>query len=172
MESPELDPEPILAALARHEVNFVLIGGLAAVAYGSPVLTRDIDVTPDRDPANLARLSAALRDLEARIRAEGVDEPLPFSHDAQSLADVGVWNLTTEHGDLDISFVPSGTQGYADLVRDARPTMFFGHSVQVASLSDIIRSKEAANRDKDHRVLPVLREILARRLHEEGPAER
>ncbi len=69
----------------------------------------------------------------------------------------------TQHGDLDISFVPNGTTGYADLVRDASDHDVFGVVVPVASLADIIRSKQAANRDKDQRVLPTLRRILAER---------
>jgi hypothetical protein len=161
---PDLDPGPILATLVRHEVHFVLIGGLAANSYGSPFPTYDVDIVPGGDHANLDRLSAALRELGARIRSEGVDGGVAFDHDATSLAAVGVWNLITPYGMLDISFVPSGTQGYVDLAQDAVPTSAFGVVVAIASLADIVRSKEAANRDRDHRVLPVLREILDARL--------
>ncbi len=160
---PESVPGPILAALERHGVSFVLIGGLAAVAHGSPVPTDDVDVTPANHRDNLTRLSAALTDLDARVRADGVDGGLPFAHDADSLAAVGVWNLVTRYGDLDISFVPSGTQGWDDLDRDAVTVSVYGVEVRLASLADIIRSKQAANRPKDQRVLPVLREILASR---------
>jgi hypothetical protein len=80
-----------------------------------------------------------------------------------------VWNLTTTHGDLDITFVPSGTGGYDDIVRDASETALFGLHVLVASLADVIRSKQAANRPKDQRVLPTLREILASRHQEQKP---
>lgn len=163
MELPELDAEAMISVLDRHHVRYVLIGGLAAVVHGSPFATEDMDVTPDRSRENLARLSDALRELGAQVRAAGVDEPLAFNHDADSLADVGGWNLVTRHGILDISFVPSGTDGYPDLVRDATQQMLLGVRVQVASLADIIRSKQAANRPKDQRVLPTLREILARR---------
>ena len=163
MVQPESVPGPILAALERREVSYVLIGGLAAVAHGSPIPTNDVDVTPETSHENLSRLSNALRDLDAKVRAEGVDGGLPFSHDADSLAAVGVWNLTTEFGDLDISFVPTGTRGYPDLVEDAKATHAYGVTVTIASLADVIRSKQAANRLKDQRVLPVLREILASR---------
>ena len=165
---PESVPGPILAALERHEVSFVLIGGLASVAHGSPIPTDDVDVTPEASRENLGRLSNALRELEAKVRAEGIDEGLPFSHDADSLAAVGVWNLTTPYGHLDISFVPTGTRGYPDLVEDAEPTQAYGVTVSIASLADIIRSKQAANRPKDQRVLPVLREILASRYQQRG----
>ena len=163
MASPDLDPAPILSALIEQGVDFVVIGGLAAVAHGSILPTYDVDITPERTPDNLARLSAALRLLGARIRTDAVEGGLPFDHDAESLAAAGVWNLTTEHGDLDISFVPNGTDGYPDLVRDAEREPLFGIIVPIASLADIIRSKQAANRPKDQRALPVLREILANR---------
>lgn len=151
----------ILDVLAQHEVAFVLIGGFAAVVHGSPMLTNDVDITPRTDHENLARLSRALTELDARVRAEG-EEPLPFSHDAESLAAGQVWNLTTRHGDLDIALTPSGTRGYDDLRRDAVEVEIHGTRVLLASLADIVRSKGAAGRDKDRRALPVLRELLAR----------
>ncbi len=159
----ELDVGGLLNVLDRHEVAYVMIGGLAAVIHGSPIPTQDLDITPASGTDNLARLSSALTDLGARIRADGVPDGLPFAHDAESLAAVQVWNLTTRFGDLDISFVPSGTAGFADLDRSAEPVEFAGVVVRVASLADVIRSKQAANRPKDQRVLPALREILARR---------
>lgn len=159
----DLDLGALLETLDRHGVAYVLIGGMAAVTHGSPFPTEDVDITPAPAPENLACLSAALGELDARIRTEGVVDGLPFSHDAASLAAAQTWNLTTEHGDLDISFLPAGTTGYDDLRRDAEPTTLLGVVVQVASLADVIRSKQAANRPKDQRVLPTLRELLARR---------
>lgn len=160
---PDLDAPALLEVLLEHHVTFVVIGGLAAAVHGSPFVTQDLDITPESSQDNLARLSGALRDLHARIRTDAVPEGLPFDHDAESLAAAGVWNLTTAHGDLDISFVPNGTTGYPDLAKDAVDVRAFGLVVPVASLADVIRSKQAANRPKDQRVLPVLREILASR---------
>ncbi|MCY7372525.1 MAG: hypothetical protein LH461_02315 [Spirochaetaceae bacterium] len=157
------EPREILAALAEQRVEFVLIGGLAATLHGSPHLTQDVDITPRREHDNLSRLSAALDGLGAKVRAAGVEGGLPLSHDADSLGDVGVWSLTTPFGDLDISFVPAGTTGFPDLTRDAVPITVEGVDVRVASLADIVRSKEAADRPKDHLTLRTLREILARR---------
>ena len=164
----EFAPSQILEVLARHQVAFVLIGGLAVQAHGAPFLTRDVDITPDRSAENLARLSAALHELGARIRADGIDGGPAFDHDAASLAAAGVWNLTTTHGDLNISMTPTGTEGYPDLVRAATDIEAFAVVVRVASLEDVIRSKQAANRPKDQRALPVLREILATRHQREG----
>jgi hypothetical protein len=159
----ELDLEQLLSVLHRHDVVYVLIGGLAAVYHGSPFPTEDADITPRADHANLDRLAAALRELHARVRTEADAGGLPFACNAESLAAVQTWNLVTDAGDLDLSFEPSGTKGYSDLQRDASSTDLYGVTVQVASLADVIRSKQAANRPKDQRVLPTLREILARR---------
>jgi hypothetical protein len=145
-------------------VEFVVIGGLAAAVQGSPFVTTDVDVTPRRAKKNLERLSAALKELQAKIRTEAVPGGLPFDHDANSLAGVGLLNLTTRFGALDISIEPLGTAGYEDLVRDAKPFELGGARVLVASLADVVRSKEAAGRNKDRLVLPTLRRLL-----EEGP---
>jgi hypothetical protein len=159
----ELDLARLLAVLQRHRVSYVLIGGLAAVYHGSPFPTEDADITPATGADNLARLSSALTELKARLRTEAAPKGLAFAHDASSLAAAATWNLTTAAGDLDISFTPSGTTGYKDLARDARAAKLFGSVVQVASLADVIRSKQAANRPKDQRVLPTLRRMLSER---------
>lgn len=160
MPEPELRPEQLLEVLTRHGVRYVLIGGFAAVIHGSPYVTIDLDVVPDPSPANLERLSAALRELHARVWTSSEPGGVPFAHDATSLASVGIWNLVTDHGRLDITFEPSGTAGYRDVARDAVHLVILGVEVDVASLADVIRSKEAADREKDRLVLPVLRRIL------------
>jgi hypothetical protein len=159
----ELDLPRLLEVLDLHGVSYVLIGGLAAVYHGSPFPTEDADITPQADRANLTRLAAALEELDARIRTDAEPGGLPFKCDATSLAAVNTLNLTTSAGDLDLTFEPAGTSGYDDLRRDASPAELYGVTVQIASLADVIRSKQAANRAKDQRVLPTLREILARR---------
>jgi len=164
---PEFDGPAIVEVLSRHGVNFVLIGGFAAGIQGSPLLTTDVDVVPATDRDNWTRPSAALTELDAKVRAVELDEPLPFSHDADSLAASTIWNLTTKYGDLDITQVPAGTEGYDDLKRDALEIELRGVRISIASLADIVRSKQAAGRDKDLLALPVLRELVAMQLREE-----
>jgi len=159
----ELDLPRILEILHRHKVAYVLIGGLAAVYHGSPFPTEDADITPELGRRNLDRLAAALRELNARIRTDSEPSGLPFASDGAALAAAETWNLATDAGDLDVSFTPSGTSGYRDLRRDAADVQLYGVTVRIASLRDVIRSKQAANRPKDQRTLPTLREILARR---------
>lgn len=121
-------------------MRFIVIGGFAALAHGSPFPTQDIDITPEADSDNWTCLSDALTELGARVRVEGIPEGLPFSHDAQSLSGVSVWYLVTEYGDLDISVRPTGTQGYGDLARDAVQVRFEDLTVHIASLADVVRS--------------------------------
>ena len=168
MAHDDFDLPSLLRALDHHGVTYVLIGGMAAVTHGSPFPTEDIDITPAATPDNLVRLSSALDALDARIRTEEIPEGLPFDHDAVSLAGSPTLNLTTRHGDLGLSFMPSGTGGYDDLRRDAADTPLYGVVVAVASLADVIRSKQAANRPKDQRVLPTLRDLLDRSHRDEG----
>ena len=99
----------------------------------------------------------ALRDLDARLRSPGEPGNVPFPIDAEMLAGADNWTLTTRSGNLDVMFSPSGTNGYDDLRRGARRERIAGVSVSVAALADVIRSKEAANREKDSMQLPILR---------------
>jgi hypothetical protein len=155
---PELNAAAIAAALNRHQVRYVVIGAFAAIAQQAPIpATRDIDLTPEASPENLARLSLALEELGARIRTEAVPDGLPFGHDAASLAAAEVWNLTCPDGEFDISFHPAGfAGGYAELAVNAHRLRVDEVEVVVADLADVIRSKESAGRPKDLRVLPLL----------------
>ena len=166
MASGDFDPERMLSVLAGEGVEFVLIGGMAAILHGDVGVTVDLDVVPDLKPANLERLARALRTLGARIRTEGEPAGLAFDCSAQffrSLSPDSIVNMTTEAGDLDVTFCPSGTQGFRDLRRDAvRIEAGERLHVLVASLADVIRSKEAAGREKDRLALPRLRRLLHR----------
>ena len=151
----------IPAALARRGVEFVAIGGWAVLAqeFNLGYLSKDVDFTPAPHPENQQRLSDALEDLGARIRAG--DESFPFSHDAESLARVSVLNLTCDHGNFDICREPAGIGGgYGELAKRAHIVMIQvdgeEYPVQCADLADLVRSKTAANRPKDQRVLGLL----------------
>jgi hypothetical protein len=159
------DAAAIVAAFNRHRVRYIVIGALAAIAQQAPIdPTRDIDFTPEMTQANLRRLSAALEELGARIRTPDVTDGLPFDHDGASLARATVWNLICALGEFDISFRPSGIEGgYAELFERAHLVEVEDVKVRIADLADVIRSKEAAGRPKDLRVLPALYRHLATR---------
>ena len=158
---PRFRPEELLRTLERFGVRYVVIGGVGATLHGSPLPTRDADICPSRDAGNLEHLAAALREMEARIRTQDAPEGLPFACDAAFLRQMELLNLTTRFGDLDLSFEPAGTGGYEELSpRSVRYDLGDGLVVPVASLEDIIRSKEAAGREKDRQALPTLRLLL------------
>ncbi|HEY0529311.1 MAG TPA: DUF6036 family nucleotidyltransferase [Gemmatimonadaceae bacterium] len=148
-EVAPLDPERLLETLSRQKVNFILIGALAARLHGFPRLTADADITPAHDRSNLGRLAAALGELEAKVYTESVPEGLPFDCSAATLSRARMWNLVTNAGRVDIAFEPAGVKGYDDLRKEAQRFEAFGVRFLVASLDDIIRSKEAAGRPKD-----------------------
>ncbi len=159
----EFDPVAILRCLNDHEVEFVVVGGVAARLRGAPLLTQDVDVTPSLSPGNLKRLAAALEELQARLRTPGDPDGVPFPFDPLLIESAKVWTLTTRSGDLDLVISPDGTDGYKDLIRSADRLVIAIDpevSVAVASLADVIRSKEAAGRDKDRAALPLLRRTL------------
>jgi hypothetical protein len=156
-EIAPFDPELLLKVLSRHRVNFVLIGALAARLHGFPRLTADADITPGKDKPNVERLAAALKELDAKIYTESIPEGLAFDRSAATLARAKMWNLVTSAGRLDIAFEPAGVEGYEDLKKEAERFEAFGVRFLVASLDDIIRSKEAAGRPKDLDDVAVLR---------------
>jgi hypothetical protein len=166
MASSDFDPERMLSALVDREVRFILFGGMAAVLHGDVGVTVDIDVVPERSEENLERLAEALRGLDARIRTEGEPESLSFDCSAEFFRNLpvdSIVNMTTEAGDLDVTFCPSGTSGFSDLRRDAVEIEAADRlHILVASLEDVIRSKEAASREKDRLALPRLRRLLDR----------
>ena len=163
-----LDPELLIRTLARHGVDYVLIGALGARMHGFPRVTADADITPARDPANLERLAAALRELEAKIYTEAVPEGLAFDCSPPMLARADTWNLVTRAGRLDLAFTPSGTRGYDDLASRATHFAVFDADLAVARLEDIMRSKAAADRPKDRQDVLIMREMLARGRRESG----
>jgi hypothetical protein len=160
---PRLQPRELLSCLVDNDVEFVLIGALGATLHGSPVRTNDADICPQQSTRNLRRLASALNELEARIYSPTDPEGVEFKCDEKVLEAADIWNLVTRFGRLDISFWPSGTRGYEDLAKSAVELGIGGGiTVRVASLLDIIRSKEAAGRPKDFEALPLLREMLDR----------
>ncbi len=155
-------PRHALRELQRHGVRFVLIGGMAGRALGSPTITDDLDVCYDRAPDNLERLAAALSELGARLR--GVDEEVPFILDAKTLERGENFTFVTSVGSLDVLGLPAGTRGFEELAANAvRLDLGEGLSVDVAHIDDLIRMKRAAGRPKDRIELEVLAAVREER---------
>ncbi|TME79227.1 MAG: nucleotidyltransferase [Chloroflexi bacterium] len=155
---PDFQPENVIRLLGRHEVRYVVIGGLAAVTHGAPLVTQDVDICYARDPDNLRRLGTAVREVHATLR--GVDADLPFTIDDKTLRAGDAFTLSTDIGWIDLLGTPSGTEGYEDLARTAEAFTLFGYRVLVASIEDLIRMKRAAGRPKDLLLVEELGALL------------
>jgi hypothetical protein len=159
-------PDIILNALVAHDVQFIVVGGLAAQAHGSPSLTSDLDICYARDGENLAHLAATLEELSAIRRLLPADTPRLPPLDARTLRAGGLFTLTTSAGDFDIIANPDPNFDYESLRSTAASTTVAGARVLVASLTDLIAMKRAAGRPKDRielEILGALREELDRR---------
>ena len=148
----------LLRVLLRHEVEFFVVGGVAAQLEGAPILTFDLDVLYDKAPENLGRLLAALRELKSRYRDPAGRHIEP---DLEKLATLRLHLLLTELGALDVLGTIGNGLIYRDLVGRTLAFELGESRVLVLELAAVIETKEHANRDKDRAVLPVLRQTLA-----------
>jgi hypothetical protein len=154
-DSPPFDPYAAIRVLRRHGVRFLVVGGMAAVVYGSPTVTGDLDICYARDQGNLQALAAALQELRARLR--GAEPGLPFLLDAETLKNGLNFTFITDAGDLDCLGTPAGTDGYQDLIQDATTLELEpGLEAEFCSLDALRRMKRAAGRRKDLIELEIL----------------
>jgi hypothetical protein len=142
-------PEFRLGALLRalDGVDYVVIGGIAAVAHGSPQVTQDLDIAYAGSGANLERLGKVLVGLGATLR--GVTDDVPFVPDTRTLQHTRMLTLDTREGRLDILAEPDGSGGYGRLRENAIIATVGGVEVRIAGLDDLIAMKKAAGRPKD-----------------------
>jgi hypothetical protein len=137
----------LLGRLTARGVDFVVIGGIAAILHGSAQATYDLDICYATDEGNLKTLGEALVDLGASLK--GVTDEVPCVPDAQTLRRVELLTMDTPAGELDVLARPAGSRGYETLRRNAERFDLGGFSVLVASIDDLIAMKLAAGRHKD-----------------------
>lgn len=141
-----LDAERILEALARHGVDFVLVGGMAAQVHGNTRMTNDVDMIPEPDPPNLARLAEALRELDAQVLNPGHED---LEIDAAMLPRATIWQFATPHGDIDVLHETPGAAPYDQLRKRALVVALDEVRIPVAGRDDLIRMKLARGRPID-----------------------
>jgi uncharacterized nucleotidyltransferase DUF6036 len=146
-----LDPARIFAALQRHGVEYLTIGGVAVNVHGHLRNTRDVDVLIEWTPENMARLAAALDQLDAKLF--GVDAELLDidPHNPDDLYNGGNFTLRTAAGGLDL-FDPAeipGGRPYEEMRPRAVEAEVQGVRVRAVGLDDLIRLKRESGRDRD-----------------------
>ena len=160
-QSGELDVDAILRALVASGVEFLVIGGLAVAVHGYPRATKDVDITPRPDTANLERLYGALAAIAARPLELGELRPteMPVEFGPGALALGGNWALKTEHGRVDVMQWLPGAAAYEELDANAVPIDVRGVGVvRFAGYEDVVAMKTAAGRRQDDEDLARLRE--------------
>jgi hypothetical protein len=168
MPSPDGPPHDLgrlIEVLDRHGVEYLIVGGVAAIGYGAERPTDDADCVVQRGRANLDWLAGALVELNARLRVGGMSDAearaLPVRIDRTILDAAGMSTWMTDAGPFDVLAGLEASDGrlvpYEELLERSTVLEGKGFEIRAAGLEDIIRAKERADRAKDRAALPELR---------------
>ena len=149
----------IITTLVRHEVEFIIVGGMAGVLQGAPLHTIDLDIVYARTEDNMGRLSAALQELAAVFRTD----PRRLAPKESHLRSDGHKLLETNQGALDVLDALDEGAGFDELLPDSQILEVSGVSVRVLTLQRLVTIKEGLTRPKDQAALLVLRATLEER---------
>jgi len=153
----------ILEGLIEAGVDFILVGGLAAVVQGAPVTTMDVDIVHNQSSENIAKLLSFLKSIDAFHRRPDDKVIEPKEGD---ISGMGHALFTTQLGPLDILAVIEEGRAYGDLLEHTVEIEFRNHTIRVLDLKMLIQLKRTSTDPKDRQRLPVLEETL-RQLEEE-----
>jgi hypothetical protein len=168
LERP-FDLSQLLQTLARHRVDYVVIGGVAVQVHGYPRTTMDLDLTPDPKPENLRRLAAALEELSSRpVDSELAQGEIPVTDPERLAVAPIVPPLLTRHGQVHILKEPKGARAFEQLRAAALVVEIDGIEVAIASLDDLIRMKRATGRPSDLDDIATLTEAERRQRTQAG----
>jgi hypothetical protein len=152
------DLNQLLKILLSHKLDFLIIGGFAAVVHGSSHVTKDLDITMLISQENIDKLRLALKDLEPRHRMNPSHKP-SFLEEPKTLSGLNNIYLETTAGILDIVSLDNSLGSFEDLKGRALTVSLFGYDCQILSLDDLISIKEKMKRPKDLIVLDELKAL-------------
>lgn len=148
----------LLKTLLENKLDFLIVGGFAAVVHGSSHVTKDLDVSMLMTPENINGLRRALKELEPRHRMNPSHKP-SFFDEPQNLSGINIIYLETKAGILDVVTLDKDLGSFEDLKSRALTVNLFGYDCFVLSLDDLIRVKEKMTRPKDRIVLEELKTL-------------
>ncbi len=154
----ETDFQKVFSLLTQAKVDFILIGGMAAIVHGSNRATYDIDVVYSRAPENLQRLADCLAPYQPYLR--GAPPGLPFKLDPPTLKAGLNFTLITTIGYLDLLGEAVGGGTYEKLIIQTAEIEIFGHKCRCVTLEKLIEIKRAAGRPKDFEAIAELEKLL------------
>ncbi len=161
-----VDLAQVIPPLVRANVDFILIGGMAAILHGSARVTFDVDVVYSRTHDNIERLSIALAPHRPYLR--NAPSGLPFAWDTKTIRDGLNFTLTTDLDDIDLRGDVAGGDTYNDLLSHSFEVKAFGVRFKCLNLPTLIRIKEAAGRPKDCEAIAELRVLLEETEHRQS----
>jgi hypothetical protein len=137
----------LLQRLDQYRVDFLLVGGFGAVAWGCSMVTRDVDVACRMEPDNLLKVFSAFESLHPVHRM--TPQRLPFTRAQAEKGDLKNLYLSTDLGQLGCLGEIKGVGKYADCVANSETIDVGGLGVRVLTLDALIRAKRAAGRPRD-----------------------
>jgi hypothetical protein len=159
--NPKPDFLEILKFLSKHEVDFIVVGGVCAVLHGAPVTTFDLDIVHSRSQKNLTNLMTALKELDAHYRERKDKSIKPkLSH----LASTGHHLLITKSGPLDLLGKIGNNHTYSDLLPFTVDVKVSKLHVRILELETLIKVKKETITEKDKIIIPILQRTLDEKL--------
>lgn len=153
--------EHLIVLLCDAGVEFIVVGGVAGVLQGAPVLTRDLDIVHRRTPDNIRRLLSVLEGVHACFRPDPRNRRLKPTSDM--LSEKGHLTLATRLGPFDVLGELENGQGYEELLEDTETVADGTSRFRVLSLPKLIEIKQKSRRAKDRMMLPLLIATLEER---------
>lgn len=155
----------LLNVLIQNDVEFLVVGGVAATVHGASRLTVDIDVVYHRTPENMTRLAKSLEPYKPYLR--DIPPGLPFTWSSQTLLNGLNFTLTTSLGPIDLLGEIAGGGTYETLAPHSEKLSAFGVSFLCLQLGKLIEVKRAAGRPKDLEAIAELEAILEEQDHKD-----
>ncbi|MBV9240752.1 MAG: hypothetical protein JO314_01985 [Acidobacteria bacterium] len=149
-----IELEPAVRSLAANDVQYVIVGGVAITLHGTGYITQDLDICYSRTRDNIARLVKALSPFKPAPR--NWQEGLPFIFDESTIRGGTNFTFDTTIGAFDLLGEVKGIGTYEDALRSSETYEIYGCLIHAFTIDALITSKAAADRPKDHLVLPEL----------------
>jgi hypothetical protein len=150
------DLDALVQALLGADVEFIVVGGAAAVLHGAPITTQDLAIVHRRTPDNIRRLSDLLTKLDATFRGRDLRPSV------EMLGGQGQLNLSTSLGPLDPMCVLHDGRGYDELLPHTQVLTDGSSKIRILDLDTLIAVKTAAGRARDKLALPILLALRTR----------
>lgn len=141
--------ERLVELLLVNNVDFVLIGGFAAILHGASMMTEDLDVCIPFNIENCEKLLEALKNIHPMPRPKR----FPLNRTAQRLSELKNLYLDTDLGPIDFLGSVANLGSFENLKTHIMEIDLYGHKVKILKIESLIASKKTLGRPKDKQVI-------------------